>query len=174
MTTFDAKNVMSLMWDYWYEGMSQIYNGQKQFENLFLQSLSKQKEVWELLNDQVDFYSKNLQDEIVYYQTKTIDAFDKAQDESTKERIQQMQNQLNSVVEKLSKNAVTPQNILNQWIKGISQLEKIAEEVVKQQEKNRTEMKIMMDEYMQEVTSMMEKMNTTFEELRSKNLTLTK
>jgi len=176
MTAFDSKYYMNLIWDRWDEGLTQIYNGQKQVENLFLQTFNQQKNAWELFFKIVESYTKEFKSEIEKYQAKAYTTVEKYQkDEASQESMQNIQKQLEDVLERITKISQTPQNALKQWIsQNLSQIEKNFEDLIQQQEKNRSEIKIMINEMSQEMKDILEKIMEDFEKFQSQNFSLLK
>lgn len=171
----NSKNIINLMWDRWYDSISMIYDGQKQMESLFLQSISKQKEVWEILNNQVDIYSNEVKSEVKTYQEKANDFVESISDQATKESILKIQNQLDNIVELFSKMSLTPQNALNHFVsENLSRVETNVNELMNQQAKNREEMKVMVEKYSEELKNTLLKLCETIEAKQNINLTLTK
>lgn len=175
MTALDSKYFINLIWDRWDEGLTQVYSNQKQFENLFMQAFNQQKNAVELYFKLLDSYSKEFKVITEKFQTKALSTVEKYQDENTSESLQNIQNQLEDVIERVSKISLTPQNAVKQLMsQNLSQIEKSIDELFQQQEKNRSEMKSMMNEISLEVKNVFEKMTDEFEKFQSQNLSLLK
>lgn len=175
MTALNSKYFINLIWDRWEEGISQISNGQKQFENLFMQSINQQKNAMELYFKLLDSYSKELKSLTDRFQEKAFITVEKYQDGNTSESLQNVQKQLEDVVERISKISLTPQNALKQWMsQNLNQIEKSIDELFQQQEKNRDELKSMINEISSEMKNVVEKISEEFEKFQTQNLSLLK
>ncbi|WP_458413644.1 hypothetical protein ACNQFZ_01720 [Schinkia sp. CFF1] len=175
MTALNSKYFINLIWDRWEEGVTQIYNGQKQFENLLIQSVNQQKNAMELYFKLLDSYSKEFKALTERFQVKAFTTAEKYQDENTSESLQNVQKQLEDVVERISKISLTPQNALKQWMaQNLSQIEKSIDGLIQQQEKNRSELITMMNEISQEMKNVVEKITDEIEKFQNQNLSLLK
>lgn len=175
MTALNSKYFINLIWDRWEEGVTQIYNGQKQFENLLIQSVNQQKNAMELYFKLLDSYSKEFKALTERFQVKAFTTAEKYQDENTSESLRNVQKQLEDVVERISKISLTPQNALKQWMaQNLSQIEKSIDGLIQQQEKNRSELITMMNEISQEMKNVVEKITDEIEKFQNQNLSLLK
>lgn len=175
MTAFDSKYFINLIWDRWDDGLTQLYSNQKQIENLFMQTFNQQKNALELYFKLLDSYSKELKSITEKFQVKAFSTVEKYQDENTSESLQTIQKQLEDVIERVSKISLTPQNAVQQLLsQNLSQIEKSIDELFQQQEKNRSEMKSMINEISQEMRSAFEKFTEGFEKFQNPNLSLLK
>lgn len=175
MTALDSKYFINLIWDRWDEGLTHLYSNQKQLENLFMQTFNQQKNAVELYFKFLDSYSKECKAITEKFQVKALSSVEKYQDENTSESLQNIQKQLEDVIERVSKISLTPQNAVKQLMsQNLSQIEKSIDELFQQQEKNRTEMKSMMNEISLEVKNVFEKITEEFEKFQNQNLSLLK
>ncbi|WP_374723567.1 hypothetical protein [Calidifontibacillus erzurumensis] len=176
MTTFDSKYFFNLIWDRWDEGLNQLYNSQKQIENLFLQTFNQQKNSWELNFKLIESYSKELKSLIEKYQSKVFAALENYQQEDKKnESLQNIQKQLENLIERISELSLTPQNAIKQIMsQNLAHIEKNIEELIEQQQKNRAEMKAMISEVSQEMKKVVEKITEELTKFQNENLSLLK
>ncbi|HHY74814.1 MAG TPA: hypothetical protein GX497_16620 [Bacillus bacterium] len=175
MTALNTKYFINLIWDRWDEGVTQIYSGQKQIENFFLQAINQQKNTTELYFKLLDSYAKECKELTEKFQAKAYSTVEKYQEESKNESLQNIHTQLEDVIERISKISLTPQNALKQWMsQNLSQIEKSIDELFQQQEKNRSELKTMISEISKEMKNVVEKMTEEFEKVQNQNLSLLK
>ncbi|AMA73790.1 MULTISPECIES: polyhydroxyalkanoic acid inclusion protein PhaP [Aneurinibacillus] len=145
-------SMIDTMWDGWMNGVKMVYAYQREMENLMLQTLERQKEIWEKTTENLEKVEeemkKFLEDAKVSYQNNMKNVGGEQLGKTFEEWAQR----LDEIAKRIQQLTWTPGKAsLNVVNKSQEQLEVSFKNLLAQQQKTRDEVQALMDNFLQQV-----------------------
>ncbi|MMZ54708.1 Polyhydroxyalkanoic acid inclusion protein [compost metagenome] len=170
-----ASSVIDAVWDGWMNGVKMMCAYQREMENLTLQTLERQKEIWTKTTENMDKMEeemkKFLEDIKVNYQNnvKNIGG------EQISKTFEEWTQRLDEIAGRIQQLTWTPGKAnLNVVNKSQEQLEASLKNVIAQQQRTREEVQSLMDDFLQQVKATQKGVVDSFEANKNNTISLFK
>lgn len=147
-------NIVDSVWDGWMNGVRMMYAYQREMENMTLQTMERQKELWTKTTENMEKMEqemkKFLEDVKLNYQNNVKNVGG----EQAGQMVQEWMNRLDEIAGRLQQLTWTPGKAsLNVVNKSQEQLELSMKSLIEQQQRTREEVQSLMDNFLNQVKS---------------------
>ncbi len=145
-------NVFDTMWDGWLNSVKLMYGYQREMEAVTIQSIERQKEIWQQTKENLDKLELELNKFVVDVKANMLDNVKNVNGEAVSKNVEDWSKRAEEVVNKVQQLYGTPGKASNSMFgKSLEQLESTLLSLIEQQQKNRTEVQELLENFTDQV-----------------------